>query len=46
VRLASAGATNQDDVVRSFGEIALVELAHHGLVDFGGGEIEVFRLLD
>lgn len=40
VRLAGAGATNQDGVIGTFDEFAMMELADYSLVDFGGGEIE------
>ena len=40
VRLARAGAADQDDVVRVFQELATVKLADERLVDLATGEVE------
>ena len=40
MRLASAGAADQDDVVRIFQELAAMELSHKRFVDLAAGEVE------
>ncbi len=40
MRFASARATDKDNVLRPIHELASVQLAHGGLVDLAGGEVE------
>jgi hypothetical protein len=43
--LAGAGSADQHDVLGGIEEAALVELAHRGLVDLAGGEVEAGEVL-
>ena len=40
MRLAGAGAADQDDIVGVFQELAAMELTRERLVDFAAGEVE------
>ena len=42
---ARSGATNQHDVLCTIQQLAFVSLAHCGLVDLAGGEVEAGEIL-
>src|ERR1700750_6339 len=44
MRLARAGAANQDDIVRVFQELATMELTCERLVDLATGEVEAGKV--
>src|ERR1700685_228885 len=44
MRLARAGAADQDDIVGVFQELAAMELTREGLVDFAAGEVEAGKI--